>query len=197
MAAIIRTYDRTKVLTGQARPMIQPYNVAVPPVLPANTLPLNGVWPAPWVELGATESGLEFDFMRKTKDITIEEQQTPIQVTTTALTFKFSLELSEDSLDTMKYAYGGGTITTVAAGTGTVGTRQLLISPELTNFSFAFEGQNEYGFWRRVLVPVVVSIAQAKTMYKRADKQRTYKCEFSSLVDATQVTILEQQTIAG
>lgn len=194
--AVTRTYNRQKVLVGQARPFIQPYNPAIPPALPANTIPLNGVWGGNWVELGATETGLEFDFQRKTKDIMIEEQSTPVQVTTVMTTFLFNLELAEDSLDTMQLAYGGGTITTVAAGVGTVGTRQLQIAADLTNFSFAFETQNEYGYWRRLLIPVVVSIAQAKTMYRRADKQRTYKCSFSSLVEPGQCTALEQQTIA-
>lgn len=195
--SITRTYDRSKVLVGQARPFVKPYDVNTPPVLPnSNSVALNGAWGSGWLELGATMNGLEFDFDRKTKRIMIEEQQTPVAVTTTDTTFAFNLELSEDSLDTMLLAYGGGLITTTAAASGTVGTRQLQIGTELTQFSFAFEGQNEYGFWRRVLVPVVVSVANAKTMYRRADKQRTYKVEFTSLVDPSQVTILEQFAVA-
>lgn len=187
-----RAYTTKNVLVGQARPFIKPYDPLVPPALPANTVALNGTWGSGWTELGATEKGLTFKFTRRTKDITVEEQQTPVAVTTTETTFAFDLELSEDTLDTMKLAYGGGTIITVAAATGVPGTRQLAISSDLTNFSFGFEGQNEYGFWRRVLVPIVVSIANAQTMYVRAEKQRTYKAEFRSLVDPTQVTILEQ-----
>lgn len=190
--AITRAYDRAKVLVGQARPFIKPYDSSVPPVLPdQNTVALNAAWGDGWVEIGATMDGLEFDFDRKTKNIEIEEQQTPVAVTTTATTFKFALELSEDSLDTMLLAYGGGVITTTPAASGVVGTRQLQISSELTEFSFAFEGENEYNQWRRVLVPVVVSVANAKTKYMRADKQRTYKVEFTSLVDPTQVEIIE------
>jgi hypothetical protein len=192
MTAIIRAYDRSKVLVGQARPFIQPYDPAVPPALPLDTVPINGVWGGNWVELGATMNGLEFDFSRKTKDIMVEEQQTPVAVTTTDTTFMFNLELSEDTLETMKLAYGGGLTTVTPAGGGQPGIRTLQISSELTDFSFAFEGENELGNFRRVLVPVVVSVAQAKTSFQRADKQRTYKVQFKSLVDPTQVTIREQ-----
>lgn len=195
--SVTRTYDRSKVLVGQARPFIKPYDPEAPPALPdTDTVALNGIWGDGWTEIGATMNGLEFDFDRKTKRIMVEEQQTPVAVTTTDTTFEFNLELAEDSLDTMLLAYGGGVITTVPAASGTVGTRQLQISTELTEFSFAFEGENEYGFWRRVLVPVVISEASAKTMYRRADKQRTYKVTFTSLVDPTQVEILEQFAVA-
>lgn len=196
MAAVVRQYVRDNVLVGQARPFIQPYDPAVPPSLPADTIPLNGVWGGNWVELGATTNGLEFDFARKTKKIMVEEQQTPVAVTTTDTTFTFGLELSEDTLETMRLAYGGGVITTVAAGVGQPAIQTLAISSELTNFSFGFEGINEKGFWRRVLVPVVVSVANAKTSYQRADKQRTYKVQFESLVDPTQVTIRQMTAVA-
>jgi hypothetical protein len=196
MANVIRQYVRDNVLVGQARPFIQPYDPAVPPVLPADSIPLNGVWGGNWVELGATTNGLEFDFARKTKKIMVEEQQTPVAITTTDTTFTFAMELSEDTLDTMRLAYGGGTITTIPAGVGQLGIQTLQISSELTNFSFGFEGVNEKGFWRRVLVPVVVSVASAKTQYQRADKQRTYKVQFESLVDPTQVTIRQMTAVA-
>lgn len=196
MPNVIRQYVRDNVLVGQARPFIQPYDPAVPPVLPADSVPLNGVWGGNWVELGATTNGLEFDFSRKTKKIMVEEQQTPVAITTTDTTFTFGLELSEDTLATMRLAYGGGTITTIPAGAGQLGIQTLAISSELTDFSFGFEGVNEFGFWRRVLVPVVVSVANAKTQYQRADKQRTYKVQFESLVDPTQVTIRQMTAVA-
>jgi len=196
MANVVRQYVRDNVLVGQARPFIQPYVPSAPPALPADSIPLNGVWGGNWVELGATTNGLEFDFSRKTKKIMVEEQQTPVAITTTDTTFTFGLELSEDTLDTMRLAYGGGIITTTAAGVGQLGIQTLAISSELTNFSFGFEGVNEFGFWRRVLVPVVVSVANAKTQYQRADKQRTYKVQFESLVDPTQVTIRQMTAVA-
>src|SRR5262245_59771620 len=127
--AVTRTYDRSKVLVGEARPFIKPYDPDVPPELPdQDTVALNGVWGDGATELGATMDGLESDFQRKTKEIMIEEQQTPVSIATTDTTFQFVLELSEDSLDTMLLAYGGGVITTTPAGSGTVGTRRLQIS---------------------------------------------------------------------
>lgn len=195
-ANVIRTYKPEAVLVGSVRPFVQPYDPAVPPALPANSIPVNGAWPSSWTELGATMNGLEFDFSRKTKKIEIDETPTPLGYTTDSVDFMFGLELAEDTLETWQLSYGGGTISTTAAASGTVGTRQLHISRELQNFSFAFEGKNEKQMFRRVLVPIVLSVANMKTAYNRSTKQRTYKVQFTSLVDIDQVTILEQNAVA-
>lgn len=196
MPGIVRSYAPDKVIVGQARPFIAPYDPLAPPALPANSVPLNGAWGGNWVELGATMKGLAFKVQRKVKRIAIEEQSTPVAIMTDSAEFSFDLELAEDSLETMRYAFGGGTITTVAPGSGTVGTRSLVIAADMTLFSFGFEGQNENGFWRRVRVPKVVSIANVTTSYQRADKQRTYKCEFESLVEITEAEIREMNAAA-
>lgn len=191
MASFIPSYVPGNVLTGAAKMYTQVYNSAVPPVVPADTAALGAVWPAPWTPIGATESGVDFEFKRTTDKITIDEQVTPIDIRTKDLNFSIHVELSEDTINTMILAYGGGGITTIPAASGTAGVQVLQITTDLTYFSFGFEGFNAYGKARRVMVPISVSIANAKTKYQRAKKQRTYSTSFESLVAPELVVIRE------
>lgn len=184
-------YDRKNVLVGQAAMYFQPYDAETPAELPADTVALWTPWTSPWKAIGATTEGLTFGFSRETNNIMIEEQATPVDVRTTSINFTMQVTLSEDTLETMVLAYGGGEITTVAAGAGVIGSKTLEISSDQSYFSFGFEGKNNKGYWRRVLVPVVVSVAEAQTIYRRAESQRTYGVTLTSLVAPEEVIIRE------
>jgi hypothetical protein len=190
------TYDRKNVLVGLAAMYFQPYISTTPPTLPPDTTALWTAWSSPWTPIGATTEGLTFGFQRQTNNIMIEEQATPVDVQTTMINFTMQVTLSEDTLETMLLAYGGGTTSVVAAGTGQPATKTLQIGSGLTYFSFGFEGKNNKGFWRRVLVPVVVSVAEAQTVYRRAESQRTYGVTLTSLVAPEEVIIKEMTAIA-
>jgi hypothetical protein len=184
-------YDRSKVLVGVAAMYFQPYIVETPAVMPADTVELWTPWTAPWTPIGATTEGLTFGFARETNNITIEEQVTPVDIKTTSVQFTAQVTMSEDTLETMLLAYGGGSIETTAAGVGQIGKKQLTISSDTSYFSFGFEGKNEFGFWRRVVIPVVVSIAEAQTAYRRAEAQRSYSVTLNSLVAPEDVEIVD------
>lgn len=189
--SFIPSYTAANVLTGSAKMYTQVYDADVPPVTPVDTLGLGASWPAPWKPIGATENGVMFGFKRATDDITIDEQITPVDKRTKDLNFTIEVELSEDTIEAMMLAYGGGLITTTAAASGVPGVKVLQISSDLTYFSFGFEGINPFGMPRRVVVPISVSTANAKTRYQRAKKQRTYATSFESLVAPELVVIRE------
>jgi hypothetical protein len=190
MTAFIPSYNRANVLVGLARCFTQPYDPETPAVLPADTVVLGGTWTSPWVAVGATQEGLTFSASRDTQDIMIEEQPNPVDKRQTSASYTMGLTLSEDTIDTMVLAYGG-TKTVVAAGTTTPGITSLQMSSELSYFAFAFEGRAPSGFWRRVLVPIVVSIGETETSYRRAEEQRLYEVSFESLVRPEDVIIRE------
>jgi hypothetical protein len=192
MPSFIPPFNNNNINTGVASMYVQPYNVASPPALPADTVTLGTVWSAPWVSLGASDSGLQFMFSRKTNNIKIEEQVVQVDVATTDLTFSMDVTLAEDTLATMQLAYGGGTVTTTAAASGVPGTRSLVISTDLSTFSFGFEVKQENGFWRRYLIPKVKSVGNIKTVFSRAKDKRMYAVSFESLVAPEQVTVREQ-----
>lgn len=196
MADTAPAYVRANVLTGMAAGYYQVYNSAVPPVLPARTTTLNVAWTSPWSPIGATTAGLDFSFQRTLNSIMIEEQRVAVAQFTKESKFSFDVELSEDTFKSMQLAYGGGVITTVPAGTGTVGYQAFVPSPEVNQFSFGFEAKNEYGFPRRVLVPIVIPAANVKTQFNRATKQRTYTVTLESLVEIDQCTFENVTAVA-
>lgn len=196
MPSFIPSYTAANVLTGSAKMYTQVYNSAVPPVTPADSVALGTNWAAPWTPIGATENGVQFSFKRSTDDITIDEQVTPVDKRTKDVNFMIEVELSEDTLNTMLLAYGGGTVATTAAASGVTGVKVLTIASDLTYFSFGFEGINPFGLPRRVVVPISVSTANAKTRYQRAKKQRTYATSFESLV-APELVVIREVTAAA
>lgn len=190
------TYTRQNVLVGQARMFLQKKVALSAPALPADTVALGGAWPAAgtniWVPVGATQEGLNFRFQRSTQDVNVEEQLTPVQVNTSSLDMSLDMVLSEDTLNTMVYAYGGGSIVTTAAGVGQIGKKELTINSDLDEYAFGFETQNEFGFFRRVFVPSVVSVGQAETLYRRAQDARRYAVSLRVICAPEEVDIVEK-----
>jgi hypothetical protein len=136
-------------------------------------------------------------FTRETTDITIEEQVNPVDVATNTLDPRIEATLSEDTLETMVTAYGGGTIAVVAKTVSTPGISTLSISSELTHLTMGMEAQNNMGFWRRVLFPDVLSVAQVETSYRRAETQRLYAVSFRMVNPLSALVIKEMTAAAG
>jgi hypothetical protein len=195
MPSFIPIYDRTKVMPGMAQIYLAPYSVASPAVLPADTVALGGTWPAspqPWTPIGATEDGVTMAFRRNTTDQMIEEQMTPVGVETADADLRYECSLSEDTLETMRIAFGGGTVTTTAAATGQIGKKVLVLSTDLDHFALGFEAKNPDGFFRRMLIPDIVSIADISTPFRRAAGPRRYRVAFRALVAPEAVTIVNK-----
>lgn len=184
-------YDRRNVLTGQAACFMKQADDDVPAVLPADTLALGTAWPTAddWAPIGATLDGLNFGFQRSKQDIHIEEQPNPVDTRTKDLKFQMQLDFSEDTLATMRIAYGGGNITTAVATSTLYGYSELIISDEMEDFAFGFEGQNQFRMARRCVVPIVKSVGNIKTQYRRAHQQRIYSVQLESLVPLAQCPI--------
>jgi len=189
-------YVRQNVLVGQARMFVQKLLPTSVPALPADTVELNGAWPSSgvniWVPVGATQEGLNFRFQRSTQDITIEEQLTPVSVNTTGIDLSMDMILSEDTLETMQLAFGGGVITTTAAGVGAIGKKELVIGSDQDQYAFGFEVKNSFGFFRRVLVPTVVSVGQIEALHRRAADARRYAISLRAVCAPEEVQIVEK-----
>lgn len=195
MPATQPAYQRENVLVGQARMFAQKLVTGSAPALPADTVALNAAWPSSgtniWVPVGATEEGLTFRFARSTEDITIEEQLTPVAKNTTAIDLAAQVVLSEDTLETMALAYGGGVVTSTAGGAGLPDKKVLVIGSDLDQYAFGFEGVNEFGFPRRVMIPLVVSNGEVETTYRRAAQARRYATAFSALCAPEEIDIVD------
>lgn len=193
--AFTPTYDRQRVMAGMVAVYLAPYSTASPAALPAESVALGGAWPStpqPWAPIGATEQGASFLFRRSTQSLTVEEQLTPVKVETTEVELKVEATLAEDSVETMRTAFGGGTITTTAAGVGQIGKKELEIQSDLTHFALGMEGQNSFGFFRRILIPDIVSIADVEVTNRRAAGLRLYKVSFWCLSTIEDVSIVDK-----
>jgi len=181
-------YTPTNVLVGAGTMYVGPANT--PP--PADSVPLGGTWPAAWVNPGATEQGLSFSVNSQTQDIMVEEQSTPVLVVITTKQVQVAVTLSEDTVANMKLAYGGGTLTTTAAGaagSGIAPKTTLTLNDNLDSLAVAFEGRNVAGLARRVYIPVVISAAQVQTSYRRAANNRSYPVTLRAICPPTAITI--------
>jgi hypothetical protein len=195
MAAFIPSYQRKRIMSGMVALYLAPYNETSPAALPADTVALGGTWPStpqPWTAIGATESGVSLIFRRSTNNLTVEEQLTPVSVETTEVECRFEAVLAEDTFATMRLAFGGGAIVTTAASSGVIGKQTLTISSDLDHFALGMEGKNTYGFFRRVLCPDIVSIADVEATNRRAAGLRLYKVSFVSLVKPEDMTFIEK-----
>lgn len=199
MPSFTPTYDRTKIMSGMVAVRLAPYSATSPAVLPAESVILGGTWPASpqvWTPIGATEQGVSLAFRRSVQEHRVEEQLTPVAVETSEVACMVEATLAEDTFETMRIAFGGGAITTTAAGVGQIGKKELEISSDLTHFALGLEGRNPYGFWRRVLIPDIVSIADVEQVNRRAAALRMYRVSFRSLVPPEDMTFVEQTALA-
>lgn len=189
-------YVRKNIITGMASLFLAPYDATLAVALPGDEEPLGFAWEPPWEPVGATLEGVTVTFAREATDIRIEEQTTAVDQKTTSAGFTVAVSLSEDTLNTMRYAYGGGTVETIAPTATTVGKQRLTISEEVEHFVLGIEGQapSRPGIatpWRRILIPDVTSVAEVETAYRRAEQQRVYPATFTSLVPVSDIEIAE------
>lgn len=194
--------DATNVVAGYAVAFTAPVGTA----FPAQDIPANqgvgGVltdWSAPWVNIGATQEGVTFGVVENSNDIPIEEQSTPALVTITSMDISVAVVLSEDTLETLKLAYGGGTITTTAAATGQIGKKVLALadpSSGVSQLALGFDAPNKQGFYRRVQIPRVLAVANVQTAYRRAADSRRYAVTFRAISPPNQISVIDKTAAA-
>lgn len=203
---MIPRYTRKNVIRGMAQIWTRPQDDTA--VLPSNTLAIGGDWSTPatgnalWTSIGASESGATVRFSRATNDITIEEQLNPVDIATTSIDPRIEVTLAEDTLETMKLAYGGGTITTVAPASGIPGYRELTIAQDIDHLTIGLEGENtktnasNVRQWRRILWLDVLSVADVETSYRNAETQRLYAVSFRLVSPISSMLIREWNVAA-
>lgn len=182
------TRTATNILVGDAVMYLAPAGTAAP----ADTIAFEDSWLTPWYHPGYSESGLTFNFDRKEQKHYVEEVSNPLMITTKESTLKVSFGFAESTLENLKYAMGGGTITTVNASSGVIGKKTLKVSDDLEVIALGFEGKNPQGFFRRVIIPRVVSIGKMKTEFDRSKKKTVFNAEFESICSIEDVLIYDK-----
>ena len=178
------------VLVGSANFYLTPANPA--PALPADTLPQGDAWVAPWVYAGLSSDGLTLQIDRKEKRHTVDEISIPAAITVESTTMKVLFKFAEATLENLKYASGGGTVAVQAAGSGMIGKKTLTLSEDLEKLAVGFEGLNPFGFFRRVVIPRVVSVGKIKAEWDRSKNKQVYAAEFESICQISEVKIYDK-----
>ncbi len=179
----------TNVVVGVASLYIAPAGTAKPAV-PATAGATS--WPtpsAPWVPSGFTESGVTLNVDRKTGEIRVEEQSTPVLITPDTTDVTIDITFAEDTVANMLNAYGGGTITTTAASASTPGLATLNLAEGLTAVAVLFYATNSFGFQRQVYIPSMVAAGKVKTEYLRMKSPRLYPATFTATCALSEIEI--------
>ncbi len=170
----------SNVIVGVASLYIAPVGTAKPSV-PTTAGATSWATPTtPWVASGFTETGVTLNVDRKTGEIRVEEQSTPVLITPDTLDVTIDITFAEDTIANMQNAYGGGTITTTAASASTPGLSTLNLADALTAVAVVFYGVNSFGYQRQVYIPSMVAAGKVKTQYMRVKSPRLYPTTFTA-----------------
>ena len=179
----------TNVLVGIANMWISPTGTAAP----LDTLAFNDTWISPWYHPGYSDKGVTLMFDRKEKRHYVEEIANPVIITPESSAMKVQLGFAEVTLENLMYAIGGGTITTQAPGAaGVIGKKTLKLSEDLSIVQIGFEGKNPQGFFRRVIIPRVVSTGKLKTEFDRSKNKQVFNVEFESICSIEDIIIIDK-----
>lgn len=182
------TRDADKVLEGIANVYFAEKGTPLPD---EETVDYGGDWGIGWEGVGYTEDGVEAEKSTDTDDVKPSETINPINILVTSVGLAIRFVVMEHTLEMMKLAYGGGTITTQAAGVGAIGKRTLTLSSKLDSFALGFEVENEAGFFTRMYVPHVKSVATVGTGFA-LNKIRLLPVEFRALCTMEEIEWTEK-----
>lgn len=184
------------VVVGIAAAWIQPYDATTPAALPADTVAKGADWGGNWYNLGATDAGWKLRVGTSTQEINIEEQSTPVLVLAEKHSFQVTGDLAEDTLQHARWAYGGGSLTTIAAGVGQPGVEVLTLQDNLDYWALGLETVNVNNFWRRYLLPICVVGSDVETTFRRAADKRTYNFQAEGVFAPDQFQVRNMVAVA-
>lgn len=187
-------YDANNVVVGNAVLWTTPWVAGAVKQVVADTTPLWDVttWEtASWVSAGATNEGFKVNVETSTTTVTIEEQSTPVDETVEGKTINIEAELAEDTLQSIQFAWGGGTIVTTAAGAGTPGTSKMSLSDAVQYVTATLEMKNFKGLARRIYIPKMSVTGGGETSFRRSADKRLYPVRFASLCKPSDIQIID------
>lgn len=146
---------------------------------------------AGFLGVGATNEGFKINVETSTTQITIEEQSTPVDEKVESKAIGIEAALAEDTMESMRYSWGGGDITTTAAGAGIAGTKKMTLTDEIEYYYAALEMRNFNGFARRILVDKVSVSGSGEVSFRRAADKRMYPVRVASLCPPSGIQVVD------
>lgn len=130
--------DAYALLTNVGRLYIAPVGTAFPDLDEAPGVS--------WRDLGDTQDGVDMNSDDKIELVRTDQRTGPVKATRTDETVTVKTKLAEATLENLADALGA-TVTDTAAGSGTIGTREINLhrGPTVQEFAFLFRGDSPYG----------------------------------------------------
>lgn len=182
-------YNPANVKIGNALGWYAPYITPGTATLPANSVALWGAWGGNWVEAGATEESYQTNVTDTVESHRIEEQTTPVFISTTSRDFVISAQLAEDTLQTLALAWGG-TITT------STNSDDFKFSSEVGVWSFGLEMSNLLGLARRIYIPKAVVNSAGATAFRRSASKRLYPLTITPICQPEEIIVRDTKVVA-
>jgi hypothetical protein len=181
-------YTSSQVLFGNGYLWTAPFATALPADIDLGDLTK---WVG-WTYVGGTDQGVQIQFSPNMNEINIEETPIPIASLVQTATFQISAALSEETLNNINLAYGGGgSIATQAQATGVPGKKTLTLSSNFATLACAILAKNDLGFPRVFYVPKIMSAGQVQTNFRRAADKRMYPITLNSLTDLANCQVID------
>jgi len=178
-------YDPQNVIVGQAVGYFAPAGT----LMPANTVAAFGDWGVDWAQAGGTEEGWRLGGDSSTTNHTIEEQPNPVAVTLESRGINITAALAEDTLDTLRLSFGGGTITTTPAGAGVGVINEFTLSDNVDEFAVGLDMITVGGATRRIYVPRAAGSGNVDVAFRRSAAKRTWPVAFAALCKPSEIII--------
>ena len=140
----------------------------------------------PWVSIGATEEGVTTTFGRETTDHFIEEDPLPALTTLASATFNLGFALAEDTLESLRLAYGG----TITPGVAPAPSR-LELSAAIETLAVLFESPLPDGGFRRIYIPRLNRTGEVETAYRRSEQKHIFPVTLASVCALEDIDIAD------
>lgn len=174
-------YDPQNVVVGLA----VGYYAELGTALPANTVGFAGDWGTGWTNPGGTEEGWRLTGDSSTQSHNIEEQPNPVLQTLESRTLGIAASLAEDTLQSLRLAFGGGTITTDA----TSQVKTFTLSDGIDEFMVGLDMQTVGGVTRRIIIPRASGSGSVDVAFRRSSAKRLWPVQFQALCKPSEIII--------
>lgn len=162
---------------------------------PADTVAEGTEWASPWVHVGGTEEGVTFTYDQEVVWIRIEEQSTPVKGIKSITNVRLQAGLSEETMENLQRAIGG-VLTTIAAGVGQPGVKNLALSETLDVYAVGFQALNKDAFWHRIHFPQGVQSGDVTMAFRRAQNNRATPVNFQAICPVPDISIRTKTAVA-
>lgn len=183
-------YDSNNVVVGHAMLMVTPWTL-IPAINVDDATPIftpnDAAW-ALWSSIGATNEGFKVNVQTSTTQITIEEQSTPAGETIESKAITIEAALAESTMESMKYSWGGGTITTVA---GPPTAQTMALTDTTAYYTVTLETRNYAGKARRLYIPKVSITGSGEVSFRRASDKQMFPVRAASICPPQEIVITD------